>query len=290
MLRCRPIERAALAATLAAALATLAGCATVSASDRAWIETEGEAKVVPLGCPPRELVTTKAGMLPSDRELNVVSWNIHRNDKDGWEADLARFASASDVVILQEATLTAALRDNLARANRVWTHADAWAFDGINSGVLTAAMAPPSSACVQRAAEPLITLPKSALISWYRIAGRDEPLAVANVHSVNFTLDLTVYQRQIENVIDVLAPHRGPIILAGDFNTWTPLRVKVLEDAAARIGLVEAKPRRGERSRFMGMLADYIFVRGLDVDDVWVETVSSSDHLPIRAKLRLPPS
>ena len=285
MPRSRPIERAALAA----ALAVLAGCASVAESDRAWIETEGEAKVVPLGCPPREMATTKTGDLPSDREINVVSWNIHRNTTAGWEADLARFAKASDIVILQEATLTAALRDQFAQSNRVWTHADAWAFDGINSGVLTAAAAPPRVACVQRAAEPLITLPKSALIAWYRIAGRPEPLAVANVHSVNFTLDLTVYQRQIENVIDVLETHKGPIIFAGDFNTWSPVRVKVLEDAAARIGLSEAKPRRGERSRFMGMLADYIFVRGLEVEDVWVETVTTSDHSPIRAKLRLPP-
>ena len=285
MRRCRPLERLALAAALAAA----AGCATVSENDRAWVETDGEAKVVPLGCPPREIVTARSGMLPSDRTLNVVSWNIHRNADAGWQADLARFAQSSDVVILQEATLTAELRDQLSSAKRVWTHADAWAFDGINSGVLTAAAAPPATACVQRAAEPLISLPKSALIAWYRIDGRKESLAVANVHSVNFTLDLTVYQRQIENVIDVLEAHRGPIILAGDFNTWTPIRVKVLEDAAARIGLVEAKPRRGERSRFMGMHADYLFVRGLDVDDVWVEDVTSSDHLPIRAKLRLPP-
>jgi endonuclease/exonuclease/phosphatase (EEP) superfamily protein YafD len=38
------------------------------------------------------------------------------------------------------------------------------------------------------------------------------------------------------------------------------------------------------------MPADYLFVRGLAVDDVWVETVASSDHAPLRARLRLPPS
>lgn len=281
----RRLERCAAALALAA----LAGCASVTEKDSAWIETDGEAKLVSLGCPPQQPATRRTGELPSDREINVVSWNIHRNADEGWAADLARFAQASDLVLLQEATLTAALRDEFARSARVWTHADAWAFDGINNGVLTAAQAAPDRACVQRAAEPLISLPKSALIAWYRIRGRAQPLAVANVHAVNFTLDLTVYQRQLENVIDVLAKHEGPIILAGDFNTWTPLRVKVLEDAAARIGLKEAKPLRGERSKFMGMQADYLFVRGLAVEDVWVESVASSDHLPIRAKLRLPP-
>ena len=280
-------ERLAVAAI---ALAALAGCATVSEKDSAWIETEGKAQLIALGCPPRQPLTATPGELPSDRELNVISWNIHRNADAGWEGDLARFASASDVVILQEATLTAALRAEFAKVGRVWTHADAWAFDGINSGVLTAAAAAPERACVQRAAEPLVSLPKSALIAWYRIRGRPEMLAVANVHAVNFTLDLTVYQRQIENVIDVLAPHQGPVILAGDFNTWSPVRVQVVRDAAARIGLTEATPLRGERSMFMGMLADYIFVRGFAVDDVWVESITSSDHQPIRAKLRLPPT
>jgi len=283
------LRRCERAVAVAIALSALAGCATVTDKDSAWIETDGQAKLVPLGCPPRAPLASAPGELPSDREINVVSWNIHRNADPGWEADLARFAQASDLVVLQEATLTASLRDQLSKAKRVWTHADAWAFDGINNGVLTAASATPDSACVQRAAEPLISLPKSALIAWYRIRGRREPLVVANVHAVNFTLDLTVYQRQIENVIDVLEPHKGPVILAGDFNTWSPVRVKVLEDAAARIGLVEAKPLRGERSRFLGMTADYVFVRGLAVEDVWVETVTSSDHLPIRAKLRLPP-
>ena len=280
------LARVALVASCALAFT---GCATVSPSDRAWIETDGEAKVVELGCPPRTPLTSKAGELPSDRELSVVSWNIHRNADAGWEADLARFASSSDIVILQEATLTAALRGTLAKAKHLWTHADAWAFDGINSGVLTAASTLPTTACVQRAAEPIITLPKSALVAWYRIAGRPDLLAVANVHSINFTLELNVYQKQLDAVIDVLASHRGPIIFAGDFNTWSPVREKSLVDAAARIGLTEAKPRRGERSRFMGMLADYLFVRGLEVNDVWVEPVQSSDHAPIRAKLLLPP-
>jgi endonuclease/exonuclease/phosphatase (EEP) superfamily protein YafD len=220
----------------------------------------------------------------------VISWNIHRNADPGWEHDLGRFAAASDLVLLQEATLTAALREVLGRASRPWTHADAWAMDGINNGVLTAASTLPTAACVQRASEPLLGLPKSALLAWYRIEGRSELVAVANVHSVNFTLDLTGYQKQLDAVVGVLASHNGPIILAGDFNTWSPVREQALVATAARIGLVEARPRRGERSRFLGMPADYLFVRGFAVDDVWVETVESSDHAPIRARLRFLPS
>ena len=267
----------------------LAGCASVADSDRAWIENAGAVVAVQLGCPPESATPAGAGSL-AGRELSMISWNIHRNGDPGWEHDLARFAAASDLVLLQEATLTAALRAVLGGAERPWTHADAWMFDGINNGVLTAATTLPAAACVQRASEPLLGLPKSALVAWYRLEGRSERLAVANVHSINFTLDLTGYQKQLDAVVDVLAAHHGPVILAGDFNTWSPVREQALAAATARIGLVEARPQRGERSRFLGMQADYVFVRGLDVDDVWVETVESSDHAPIRARLRLPPS
>jgi endonuclease/exonuclease/phosphatase (EEP) superfamily protein YafD len=290
---CRSTERRArhgrgrrVAALLALALA---GCASVADTDRAWIENAGEVVAVKLGCPPPAGAPTGAGALAADRELSVISWNIHRNADPGWEHDLGRFAAASDLVLLQEATLTSALREVLTRTGRRWTHADAWAFDGINNGVMTAAATLPASACVQRAQEPLLGLPKSALVAWYRIEGRGDRLAVANVHAINFTLDLGAYQKQLDAVVDVLASHRGPVILAGDFNTWSPMREQALVATAARIGLVEARPRRGERSRFLGMTADYLFVRGLDVDDVWVETVDSSDHAPIRAKLKLPP-
>ncbi|HET9338347.1 MAG TPA: endonuclease/exonuclease/phosphatase family protein [Casimicrobiaceae bacterium] len=268
----------------------LAGCASVADTDRAWIENAGEVVAVKLGCPPAAGAPTGAGALAADRELSVISWNIHRNADPGWEHDLGRFAAASDLVLLQEATLTSALREVLMHADRRWTHADAWAFDGINNGVLTAAATLPAAACVQRAQEPLLGLPKSALVAWYRIEGRSDRLAVANVHAINFTLELGAYQKQLDAVVDVLASHRGPVILAGDFNTWSPVREQALVATAARIGLVEARPRRGERSRFLGMTADYLFVRGLGVDDVWVETVDSSDHAPIRAKLKLPPA
>jgi endonuclease/exonuclease/phosphatase (EEP) superfamily protein YafD len=283
--RLRSIHRAL------AVLAVLAtgGCATVSEVDRAWFETNGKVAAVPLGCGTRAPLAGPPGRLPGGRPLAVVSWNIHRNADAGWRADLARFAASSDIVLLQEATLVDELRALFAQANRHWVHADAWALDDIASGVLTASIAAPVEACVQRVREPLITLPKSVLIAWYRIDGRSDTLAVANVHSINFTLELGAYQDQLDAVAAVLATHRGPVILAGDFNTWSPVRVEALNGVAARIGLVEARPARGERSRFLGMPADYLFVRGLTVDDAWVESVTSSDHAPIRATLRFTP-
>jgi len=271
---------------IAVALAVVAGCASIAREDRARFETDGKLTVVPLGCMKRAALAWAPGALSPNRPLKVVVWNIHRNADEGWEADLSRFASESDLVLLQEATLTGDLRTALARAGRHFVHADAWALDDVANGVLTASTAAPYEACVQRVREPLITLPKSVLIAWYRIEGRTDTLAVANVHAINFTLELGAYNDQLDAVAAVLANHPGPVILAGDFNTWSPVRVDSLSKLAERIGLVEAQALRGERSRFLGMPVDYLFVRGFTVDDAWVEGVRSSDHLPIRASLR----
>jgi hypothetical protein len=96
----------------------LAGCASVADTDRAWIENAGEVVAVKLGCPPAAGAPTGAGALAADRELSVISWNIHRNADPGWEHDLGRFAAASDLVLLQEATLTSALREVLTHTGR----------------------------------------------------------------------------------------------------------------------------------------------------------------------------
>ena len=290
MRRSPSIDRLARRASTTALVAFLAlaasGCATVAADDRAWIARAGARAPIPLACPPSAPFPGDPGTLRADRPLSVVVWNIHRNGDPGWAQDLATFAAASDLVLLQETALTPELRERLGEAGRHWTQADAWSFDGVVTGVLIASTGQPRAACVLRAPEPLLALSKSALVAWYGIEGRTQTLAVANVHSVNFTLGTVAYRKQLDAVAGLLADHRGPAILAGDFNTWSAGRAAALAEVAARAGFAEAVPRRGTRSSFLGRSADYLFVRGLAVDDVWVERVESSDHAPIRASLR----
>lgn len=287
MLEPRPLLRAAGAAFAAAVL--LAGCATVSGVDRARFESDGTIVAVPLDCGAREPLARTNGSLAPDRPLAIVSWNIHKNGDPGWQADLARWAAGSDVVLLQEASLDADLVSILDGSGQVWLHADAWALDGVPKGVLTASRVAPREACVQRAREPLIGLPKSALVTWYRIGGRTDMLAIANLHAINFTLDLRAWHEQLGALEALIAAHPGPAILAGDFNTWNEARRDALSALAARLHLKEATPSRGVRTRFAGLFVDYLFVRGLDVEDAWVEPTDSSDHAPVRAVLRFAP-
>ncbi len=105
--------------------------------------------------------------------------------------------------------------------------------------MLTASRVAPLATCTQRIGEPLIVVPKSAVISWFRVAGQREPLAVVNIHAINFALTLGAYQAQLAALADVLARHRGPVIFAGDFNTWTKARRAALSATATKLGLAE---------------------------------------------------
>jgi endonuclease/exonuclease/phosphatase (EEP) superfamily protein YafD len=268
----------------------VAGCATVPAEDRAFVASaSGTVEVRVLPCPPSADAWRESAALPGDRPLRLVSWNIHKNEDTGWEADLARFAAGADLVLLQEARLDPALQSTLMAATLQWLQADSWRYRNLATGVLTATRAPPAAACVARAMEPLLGLPKSALVTWHRLAGRADLLAVANLHSVNFSLALDGYRSQLDAVAAVLATHRGPVVFAGDFNTWNVPRIDVLEEVMRNLGLVRVDPDDDRRTRFVGLPADYVFVRGLARISAHAEPVTSSDHAPLLAELVLLP-
>jgi endonuclease/exonuclease/phosphatase (EEP) superfamily protein YafD len=274
--------------TLAVLLA--AGCATVGVDDAVWIVTDdGQLRTEPRGCPPRDPPSTTVAPLPSDRPLTLVSWNIHKAADEGWDRDLARFAAGADIVLLQEAVLSVALRDTLLRERLIWMQADAWRGRTDVTGVLTAARAPATAACVSRALEPLLGVPKSALVTYYRLAGRRHTLAVANVHSVNFSLALGGYRDQLEAVAAVLASHQGPIVLCR--------RLQYVEPRARRCPRRRRRKtwpraRRSSRRRPHPVRRHALrlcLCARLRAGGVRVEPVTSSDHAPLIVTLALSP-
>jgi endonuclease/exonuclease/phosphatase (EEP) superfamily protein YafD len=285
----QPIDtsRAVLGATL---IALTAACATIPSVQYAFtVGRDGLAVHSPLPCT-GGATTAYAGPatapLPGP-ELRVLSWNLHKNEDPGWDTDLARFAAASDLLLIQEAALTPGLQRALLDAGYDWLLASAFLWRDRALGVLSAARVRPASACVQRSFEPLLRLPKAAVIARYALQGTAHTLAVANVHSVNFTLGLAAYRAQLEAIARELAGHRGPVIVAGDLNTWSAPRLAIVHDVMQRMGLVSVLPGVDTRSRFLGHQVDYLFVRGLEVVSAEAPEVTSSDHNPVLATLRV---
>jgi endonuclease/exonuclease/phosphatase (EEP) superfamily protein YafD len=286
-------------------LAVLCGCITLTVEPRAVVSAPGgTARVMRLNCEAvdRVLQTAadgSAGGALDRRLLRLLVWNIHKQGDSGWERDLSVFAAASDVMLLQETVLQPPLRDILDGSGLRWVMASSFLLGADDIGVLTATRIAPVASCTQRAVEPLIRIPKSAVISWLPITNirtdaRTDPrhgsratLAIANVHSINFELAPDVYRAQLEALADALAGHRGPIIFAGDFNTWNDARDAVVAEIAARLGLTELNLHVDQRAVFFGRHLDHIFIRGLQLIDVGAIPVTSSDHNPLAATLRI---
>ena len=284
-----------IARALVAVLALLAGgCVSLTADPRALISgPDGvEVRTLPcdaaIGAARKWFPATPPGPALDPARIRILTWNIHKQDDAGWDADLARFADASDIVLLQEVTLGDPLTDILRKAGLQWVMASSFIYKEMDIGVVTAARAPTVAHCTQRVTEPVLRLPKSSVVTWLPLRGSGKLLAVANVHSINFTVTLGAYEAQFAGVVEALSQHDGPIILAGDLNTWTDLRVAALQNVAQKLRLTEI-PFQSGRSRFLGHELDHILVRGLAVESAEAIAVKSSDHNPVTAVLRVTP-
>ena len=276
------------------AAAVVAACSATPEEERLLMPLpDGSATAVAQPCgrdrAPTPPAARAAGALDITR-LRVVSWNIHKGEDDGWQADLARYAGENDLVLLQEAVLSAPMRGVIERAGHDWRMSGAFSVRGEDRGVLVAARVSPVDGCVLREFEPLFRLPKSALVTRFPLAGTSKTLAVSNLHGINFTVVLLgSFRSQLEAVAKELQGHDGPIVFAGDFNTWTDERHAILESVTTKLGLTAVPVNPDGRRRTLGLPLDHLYVRGFSVLSAKAPEVKSSDHNPILVTLAATP-
>ena len=282
--RARPLM---LALTL-----TLGACASVPPQERLLtLQSDQQVAATAQPCTTDRVLKPAPQPAPAaaldGRQIRVLSWNLHKGVDKGWQTDLAQFAGQHDLLLLQEAVLLPSLTTVLDQSGHGWLMAGAFSWRGVERGVLTAARVPAFDGCTTRTFEPLFPIPKSALVTRYALSGSDSTLAVANLHGVNFSLGVGHLREQIEGVAAELARHRGPVVLGGDFNTWSQARHAVLIEVADKLGLTPVPLVEDGRKRVFGLALDHLFVRGLSVLQARAPEVTSSDHNPIMVTLTL---
>ena len=286
----RPSPRSAIAV---AALA-LAACVVVPPQQQAFVSAAPEKfdqRNAVCGDPAAITAVDASGEGPAafqPSRLRLASWNLHKQQDAGWREQLSRLAGESDVLLLQEAGLTAELREVLGRAGYNWLMASSFAYSSTEYGVMIAARVRPSYFCTGRSVEPVTGIPKSFLVARFRVDGRSAAIEIATVHSLNFMLELGPYEAQLDALGKVLAAHAGPIVLAGDFNTWSEARERAVAALAAKLALAPAVFPSDTRSRYFGRPADWAYGRGVEVLDASAPAVTSSDHNPLLVTLRIP--
>ena len=218
--------------------------------------------------------------------FNLLNWNILKGSKSGWESDFKQLSVQSDLLVIQEARLTAEMQELLQDGRYYWNLAAAFKYRNVKTGVLTASKIKPIFQCSMRVDEPLLSIPKTVLINLYPISNSDQLLLVANVHSVNFTLGIAQYLTQWQKLEKALSKHQGPIILSGDFNTWNKERKAVVKSVTQRLKLRPVFFEADHRATFFDHPVDHIYYRGLKPVKALVHRVETSDHNPMSVTFR----
>jgi endonuclease/exonuclease/phosphatase (EEP) superfamily protein YafD len=272
----------------------LSGCVT-TATQRVMIESDAEPEQAEstVSCDVEKLVHNSPADDDNDaaalnpQRISVLNWNIYKGQRENWATDFRRYSYKHDVVIIQEANLGEELKSMLDKQHQYWTLNTAFHYQDKATGVMTASRVKPVHSCGQSTVEPFIRFPKTSLVSYYPVEGMNENLLVANIHGINFTLGVGVYTEQVEKLYAIMKHHEGPIVLAGDFNTWSDERMRIVDDLAQRLSLESLDYTSHNRTIFLGNALDHVFYRGLVPleHDTW--HVTSSDHNPTRVSFRV---
>lgn len=218
--------------------------------------------------------------------IRLVNWNAMKTSAPEWELEFASLVDDRDLILLQEASL----REDTVEAMHAaphWSFAPGYRTEGQVTGVLTLSSMRPLTQCSFVSMEPLLRTPKATSITQYGLIASDETLVVVNVHAVNFSLGLGVFEAQFERIGEVLRDHDGPVILSGDFNTWRPGRMRIVEALAEELGLEPLSFAEDHRVRILGQPLDHIFVRGLSAKASGTRVVDTSDHNPMTVTLTM---
>jgi endonuclease/exonuclease/phosphatase (EEP) superfamily protein YafD len=221
-----------------------------------------------------------------DTRLEIISWNMQKASRPGWADDLAQLAGNASLAFLQEALVQASIPDVLATPVHQ-AFAAGYTTAEQQTGVMTLSTAVPSLRCALSAREPWLGTPKATSVTEYPIRGRSERLLAINLHAVNFTLGIDDFRGQLLQLEELLANHPGPVVVAGDFNTWSSSRQALVDTFLHDHALRGVNFTPDLRTTVFGSALDHIYIRGLRAEGAQVVPVSSSDHNPLRVVLEI---
>lgn len=226
--------------------------------------------------------------LPS-RQIRLGVWNIFKgNGGLRFLHDFREFVYGLDLVLIQEALVSPHSLEQYSDQGLQAVHCGSYErMDGLRDGVMTLSRWAPighPERVPSLYPEPVFKTPKTALITRYELPHCTEQLLVVNLHAT-LMRGMNRLQEEIDQIVCAIGGHQGPLIVAGDFNTFRSVYFRRMEDLFADIGLRHVSIRQDPRRRSFEKL-DHIFARGFIVDRVKVvHKIQSSDHFPLQAVL-----
>ncbi len=225
--------------------------------------------------------------------FGMLCWNVYKNNKNHprFQSFLRKEIERRDVdlILFQEA----GFRDNhhFELPHFSYDAAANLEFKGNFYGVLTASRMESSyaQAYLSEGRESILGPHKSLLLSNY-LFDDGSSLLILNIHAINFR-ETQRYSKELERFLDLLKEHKGPMILAGDFNSWSNKRMDKLQKIAERLSLTAVTFKEtGKVKSFMGKELDFVFYRELKlVEAVVMDEHKLSDHNPLFVRFKRKP-
>lgn len=217
----------------------------------------------------------------SSDEFSMITWNAHKLADKDFLPDLIHLSHETDLILIQEAMHQAELQ-NRFELNLNFSFSFNKSFCNSKNeatGVMNASryLLQNNLNLVSPVNEPLTSTPK---VSGYSkiIVPEIGPIHIINTHGLNFNLG-SDFKKQIDHLTNYIMKLSGPIIWAGDFNTWSSDRMSYLNKSAQKLGLTHLKPLKDSRN----LKLDHVYARGLQALSTEIlDTYNSSDHWPIK--------
>ncbi len=224
--------------------------------------------------------------------IKILVWNLYKGKNASWSRDFKRASQGKEILLLQEVYLGPKMKQTLSKLDG-YMHKTATSFiyksKGIRTGVSNASKVAPLETHYLRSknVEPIVNTPKVTLLNYYPIENSPSELLTINIHAVNF-VTVAALSSQLSAAAKKIEAHSGPVIFAGDFNTWSERKIELLKNISSTLNLQEVKFSNDQRTQVFGRYIDYIFVRGLSVktSKVWAN-LQGSDHKALEAELTL---
>lgn len=221
--------------------------------------------------------------------FSLLCWNVHKEmGQHRFNAAMHTLLEeyAPDLLLLQEAVLdhaTARLLPHYSYAAAVNIGMRRKSF-----GVLTAAGTSFNTVKALRTVrrELRMATRKSLLITAHPLGDGTE-LTLVNIHAINF-VSASAFFHEMQRLLSELRGIDGPLIVAGDFNTWSRKRLAHLDDFAAEIDLRPAPLEEPHHIKHLfAKPLDHLYYRGLELLEARAfDTAEISDHNPLYARFR----
>ncbi len=217
------------------------------------------------------------------KPFSVLVWNVHKeNTTKEFENTLQSLLENynPDIVLFQEAVLqdhnnlkgyAKEHSDNIKLPHKTFGVLSASKFDIIEKDDITTTYK-----------EFFVATKKTLLITTHKIF--DKTVTVVNIHAINF-VPQKLFEKELNRLYEKLKYIDTPLIIAGDFNTWSKKRLSFLNDFAKHLGMNLAEIKDAHNIKCFGNKPlDHILYKNVTLKEAFaIDTKNVSDHNAILA-------